>query len=118
MAYGTRAGKPALLGVIVGAYSHPWKLRREEVVMLSVLANQASSVLEKIALAPGVVEARNEARKLLRQVLDDQRFKEFILESIPGGLVTVDLRGQMTTINHAAEVMLGYHPRELIGQPA
>jgi PAS domain S-box-containing protein len=108
--------KPTLLGVIVGAYSHPWKLRREEVVMLSVLANQASSVLENIALVADVVEARNEARKLLRQVLDDQRFKEFILESIPGGLITVDLHGQMTTVNHAAQVMLGYHPYEVIGQ--
>ena len=110
--------KPTLLGVIVGAYYHHWKLRREEVVMLSVLANQASSVLENIALVEDVVEARNEARKLLRQVLDDQRFKEFILESIPGGLVTVDLHGQMTTVNHAAQVMLGYHPLEIIGQPA
>ncbi len=110
--------KPTFLGVIVGAYYHPWKLRREEVVMLSVLANQASSVLENIALVEDVVEARNEARKLLRQVLDDQRFKEFILESIPGGLVTVDLHGQMTTVNHAAQIMLGYHPYEIIGQPA
>ena len=110
--------KPILLGVIVGAYYHPWKLRREEAVMLSVLANQASSVLENIALVEDVVEARNEARKLLRQVLDDQRFKEFILESIPGGLVTVDLQGQMTTVNHAAQIMLGYHPYEIIGQPA
>lgn len=110
--------KPTLLGLIVGAYHHPWKLRREEVVMLSVLANQASSVLENIALVADVVEARNEARKLLRQVLDDQRFKEFIFESIPGGLITVDLHGQMTTVNHAAQVMLGYHPYEIIGQPA
>ena len=110
--------KPALSGIIVGAYHHPWKLRREETVMLSVLANQASSVLENIALVADVVEARNEARKLLRQVLDDQRFKEFILESIPGGLITVDLHGQMTTVNHAAQVMLGYHSFEIIGQPA
>ncbi len=110
--------KSALLGMIVGAYHHPWKLRREEVVMLSVLANQASSVLENMALVADVVEARNEARKLLHKVLDDQRFKEFILESIPGGLVTVDLHGQMTTVNRAAQDMLGYRSYEMIGQPA
>ena len=109
--------KPALLGMIVGAYHHPWKLRREEVVMLSVLANQAGSVLENMALVADVVEARNEARKLLHRVLDDQRFKEFILESIPGGLVTVDLHGQMTTVNRAAQDMLGYRSCEMIGQP-
>ncbi|HEY6542433.1 MAG TPA: ATP-binding protein [Ktedonobacteraceae bacterium] len=118
--YGIRhqSSKPALLGMIVGAYHHPWKLRREEVVMLSVLANQASSVLENMALVADVVEARNEARKLLHKVLDDQRFKEFILESIPGGLVTVDLHGQMTTVNRAAQDMLGYRSYEMIGQPA
>ncbi|HKV58764.1 MAG TPA: ATP-binding protein, partial [Ktedonobacteraceae bacterium] len=84
----------------------------------SVLANQASAVLENIALVSDVMEARNQARQLLRQVLDDQRFKEFILESIPGGLITVDLHGQMTTVNHAAQVMLGYHSYEIIGQAA
>ncbi|MGH2495991.1 MAG: ATP-binding protein, partial [Ktedonobacteraceae bacterium] len=110
--------KPTLSGVIVGAYHHPWKLRREEVEMLSMLANQASAVLENIALVADVVEARNQARQLLRQVLDDQRFKEFILESIPGGLITVDLHGQMTTVNYAAQVMLGYHSYEIIGQAA
>ncbi len=119
-AYGTehQHGKPTLLGMIVGAYDHPWKLRREEVVMLSVLANQASSVLENMDLVADVVEARNEARKLLHKVLDDQRFKEFILESIPGGLVTVDLQGQMTTVNRAAQDMLEYRSCEMIGQPA
>ena len=119
-AYGLRhqRDKSALLGMIVGAYHHPWKLRREEVVMLSVLAHQASSVLENMALVADVVEARNEARKLLHRVLDDQRFKEFILESIPGGLVTVDLQGQMTTVNRAAQDMLEYRSCELIGQPA
>jgi PAS domain S-box-containing protein len=110
--------KAALSGMIVGAYSHPRQLRHEEIVMLSVLANQASAVLENIALVADVVEARKEARKLLRQVLDDQRFKELILESIPGGLITVDMHGQMTTVNHAAQVMLGYHPYEIIGQSA
>ena len=63
-------------GAIVGAYHRPWKLRREEIVLLTVLANQASSVMENIALMAEVMEARNEARKLLRQVLDDQHWQE------------------------------------------
>ena len=110
--------KPTLSGMIVGAYHHPWKLHREEVVMVSVLANQVSAVLENMALVTDLVEARGEARKLLHKVLDDQRFKEFILESIPGGLVTLDLHGQMTTVNRAAQDMLGYRSLEMIGQPA
>jgi PAS domain S-box-containing protein len=106
-----------LLGLIVGAYLRPRKLQREETTLLSVLANQASAVLENMSLMAEVVEARNEARKLLRQVLDDQRLKELILESIPNGLLTIDLHGHITTCNQAAATLLGYAPIELIGRP-
>ncbi|MGH2479476.1 MAG: histidine kinase dimerization/phospho-acceptor domain-containing protein, partial [Ktedonobacteraceae bacterium] len=117
----SRAGEEQgiqVFGVIVGAYHKPCKLRREELVLLQILANQASAVLENIALMEEVVEARNEARRLLRQVLDDQRLKELILESIPSGLITIDMHGQITTFNRAAEAVLGYHPLEVIGQAA
>jgi len=108
---------PKVLGVIVGAYHRAWKLRREELVLLQVLASQASAVLENMHLVTEVVEARNEARKLLRQVLDDQRLKELILESVPSGLITVDLSGCITTFNRAAQAILGYHPYEVLRQP-
>jgi PAS domain S-box-containing protein len=110
-------GGPKMLGVLVGAYHRPWKLRHEELVLLQVLASQASAVLENISLTAEVVEARTEARKLLRQVLDDQRLKELILKSIPSGLITLDLRGCITTFNTAAEAILGYYPSEVLGQP-
>src|SRR6266702_8543257 len=108
---------PGIQGIIVGAYHQPWKLRREELVLLQVLANQVGIVLENIHLMTEVIEARNEARKLLRQVLDDQRLKELILESIPSGLITVDLRGQIATFNSAAESVLRYRLVEVLGQP-
>lgn len=63
-----------VLGMVVGAYHKAWKLRREELVLLQVLVGQASAALENIHLMAEVVEARNEARKLLRQVLDDVTF--------------------------------------------
>lgn len=116
IAAGGEAGQK-VLGVLVGAYHRPWKLRHEELVLLRVLASQASAILENIYLMDEVVEARTEARKLLRQVLDDQRLKELILESIPSGLITVDLSGCITTFNSAAEAVLGYHPAEVLGQP-
>lgn len=106
-----------LLGYIAGGCHRPWKLHREEVLLLQVLAGQASAVLENITLVAEVIEARNEARKLLRQVLDDQRFKELILASIPSGLITTDSAGCITTCNRAAQTMLGYSAYEVIGQP-
>jgi signal transduction histidine kinase len=108
---------PKTLGIIVGAYHRPWKLRREERILLQVLAGQASAVLENIHLMSEVIAARNEARKLLRQVLDDQRLKALILESVPSGLITFDLAGRITTFNRAAGAILGYHPHEALGQP-
>lgn len=104
-------------GVLVGAYHKSWQLRREEQVLLQILSNQASAVLENITLMDEVIEARNEARRLLRQVLEDQRFKELILASIPSGLITIDLQERITTFNQAAEAVLGYHPREVLDQP-
>jgi PAS domain S-box-containing protein len=101
----------------VGGYHRAWKLRREEIVLLQVLASQASAVLENMYLMAEVVEARNEARKLLRQVLEDQRLKELILESIPSGLITTDCNGCIINFNRAAEAILGYHPYEVLGQP-
>jgi signal transduction histidine kinase len=60
-----------VLGIVVGACYRARKLRREELVLLQVVTNQASIVLENIRLMSEVVEARNAARKLLRRVLDD-----------------------------------------------
>ena len=113
----TQEHGPQVYGVIVGAYHRAWKLRRAEMVLLQVLANQASAVLENIELMEDVLEARNEARRLLRQVLDDQRLTDLILESIPSGLITIDAHGKIATFNRAAEMVLGYHPREVLGQP-
>ncbi len=53
---------PQVLGVVVGGYHRPWKLRREELVLLQILASQTSAVLENMHLMAEVVEARNEAR--------------------------------------------------------
>jgi PAS domain S-box-containing protein len=114
---GPEEREPRVLGLLVGGTYRPWKVRHVELMMLQVLASQASAALENIHLMTEVIEARNEARKLLRQVLDDQRLKELILESIPSGLMTIDLSGQITTFNRAASLILGYHPYEALGQP-
>lgn len=103
--------------IIAGAFYRSSKLHRDELVMLQMLAGQASAVLENMSLIADVLEARNEARRLLRQVLDDQRLKELILENMPGGLITVDLSGRITAFNRSAASILGYHPYEVMGKP-
>ncbi len=69
-----------VLGIIAGAYYQARKMRREELVLLQVLASQTSTMLENMHLMKDVMEARNHARKLLRQVVEDQRQKELMEE--------------------------------------
>jgi PAS domain S-box-containing protein len=106
-----------VLGIIAGGYYDTWKLRQTELALLQILAGQAGTVMENMHLMAEVIEARNEARMLLRRVLDDQRLKELILESIPSGLITTDQEGRITIFNRAAATMLGYHPYEVLGLP-
>ncbi|GAC1504067.1 MAG: hypothetical protein NVS2B12_16310 [Ktedonobacteraceae bacterium] len=108
---------PIVLGYIVGVYHRPWKMGQVETALLRVLANQASAVLENMRLMEEVMKARNEARVLLHQVLDDQRMNALILESVPSGLITTDQNERIHTFNRAAEVILGYHHYEVAGQP-
>lgn len=105
-----------VLGIVVGAYYHTSRLRREEIALLQVISSQAGAALENMRLVADVTEARNAARKLLRRVLEDQRFKELVFESMPGGLITMDMCGRITTFNRAATTILGYLPREVVGQ--
>ncbi len=111
-----RLAETRVLGVVVGGYQQAWKLRREEAMLLQVVVNQASAILENMQLVAEVVEARNEARKLLRRVLEDQRLKALILESIPSGLITVDMQGRITTFNTAAQTILSYKTQEVMGK--
>ncbi len=114
----TYGGKQAsnVLGVVVAGYRQPWKLRREDSMLIQVVVGQAGAVLENMHLVIEVVEARNQARKWLRQVLKDQRFQALILESMPSGLITLDMQGHITTFNVAAETILGYSANNVIGK--
>ncbi len=113
---GKRTPETRVLGVVVGGYQQAWKLRSEESTLLQVVVGQASAILENMQLVAEVVEARNEARKLLRRVLEDQRLKALILESIPSGLITIDMQGHITTFNSAAQTILGYQVQEVKGK--
>ncbi|GCE17158.1 GAF domain-containing sensor histidine kinase [Dictyobacter kobayashii] len=115
---GTEPGQSThVFGCIVGGYYHPWKMRQSEIALLQVVSGQASAALESRYLVEEVVAARNEARRLLRQVLEDQRLHALILESVPSGLIATDQTGCIHTFNRAAAIILGYHPYEVLGQP-
>ncbi len=117
MSQGGIEGTPNVLACIIGGYRGVQKMPQSQVALLHMLANQAGSVLENVRLLEDVVEARNQAHKLLKQVLDDQRLKELILSTMPSGLITTDQHGCIQTFNHAAETILGYQAYDVLTMP-
>ena len=47
----------------------------------------------------------------------DPRFLEFIVNSVPHGIFTVDEQGRITFFNQAAEHITGRHAEETLGKP-
>lgn len=57
-----------------------------------------------------------EKREIERRVHDSNERSRLLLDSAGEGIYGLDLEGRATFVNPAAEVLLGYHERELIGQ--
>ena len=95
------------LALLLQAIIIPGQMRQEELTLLQILSSQVSKAWENMLLMEEVVEARNEAHRLLLQVLDDQRTKELILESIPSGLITTDSDGHITHLQSCGSNRFG-----------
>src|ERR1041384_8153671 len=67
----------------------------------------------KEALQSETVE-RNRAQEQLGK--SEEKFRT-ILESVSEGIVAIDATGRVVFVNARAEVLFGYEPMELIGQP-
>ena len=42
---------------------------------------------------------------------------EHIIESMTGGVITIDMKGQVVTFNKSAELILGYDSQQVVGKP-
>lgn len=72
------------------------------------------TMIESIALsvAPMVENAR-----LFQDLRKSQRFQQDVLDSIVSSLVAVNLRGEVLSLNRAAEGLLGWRESEAVGRP-
>ena len=75
-----------------------------DISSLQILANQASRVIETTRLYQELVEQRN--------------FVEDILKYMSNGIISVDSNGVITSVNKAAENILGLKKEETIGKSA
>ena len=54
-------------------------------------------------------------RLLNTSLIEQMNYNDYILKSISGGVITIDLKGRITTLNRAAMEILGLHGRDVIG---
>lgn len=57
-----------------------------------------------------------EARAMARELAEKSRFQAAVLDSPDLAMISTTPEGHITGFNHAAEVMLGYRPEEMIGR--
>lgn len=87
-----------------------------------LLLVHAGAFVVTAALASYLAEALKRTGEQLAAREDDlaviTRLHESIVQSVTSGLVTLDLQGRVTFLNHAGEQMLGIAARELRGKTA
>lgn len=107
---GIRSGMTALLRVggrpygVLGVHSKSKPFFSEDDVhFLEALANTVATALERLRAET----ARREASEAVRAVI----------ESSPAAIIGVDLEGQVTTWNRAAEQIFGWRREDVLGHP-
>ncbi|HSE97892.1 MAG TPA: ATP-binding protein [Blastocatellia bacterium] len=66
-------------------------------------------------LAERARRSESELANATRELADNRLFNDRIIESVRSGLVTTDLRGDITTFNRAAEEITGYKAHDVRG---
>ena len=70
----------------------------------------------KVTGVASLVENITEKRKAEQALQNHEQELRQILECMIDGILTVDIKGTILTINHAAETIFGYDSEEIIGQ--
>ncbi|MEM6455837.1 MAG: ATP-binding protein [Acidobacteriota bacterium] len=69
------------------------------------------------SLAHSVTMVERKLEERHQDLQDLQSIHRDVIQSIASGLVTTDLGGQVTSLNHAAEEILGVNQSDLLGHP-
>jgi PAS domain S-box-containing protein len=106
-----------VVGVLALAFRTPHVMEESERNLLAILANTASTVLQKARLHTEAERARQHARDLLDHARNEERFKDAILRTIQSGIVTLDREGRVTLLNAQAVTVLDLAEQPALGQP-
>ncbi len=106
-----------VVGVLALAYRAPHVMEESERNLLSILANTASTVLQKSRLLAAAEQARLHARELMIRAQNEERFKDAILRNIESGILTIDLDGRVTLLNAQGAEALDLAEKPVLGLP-
>ncbi len=106
-----------VVGVLALAFRAPHQMEEGERNLLAILANTASTVLQKARLHAEAERARQHARDLLDHARNEERFKDAILRTIQSGIITLDREGRVTLLNAQAVAALDLGEPPPLGQP-
>jgi PAS domain S-box-containing protein len=81
----------------------------EDLNLLNTLADQTALALENAALF-------DRLRRNLSQTTHIKNLMNNVFDSIDNGVITIDVAGQLTLFNHAAETILGVTSEHCLGQ--
>ncbi len=95
----SRSGR--IVGMFLTHYRQPHLPNERHLALLDLLARQAAELVE-----------RSETEALL---LNREQHLRAVIETAADGIITIDERETITTVNPAAERIFGYSARELVG---
>lgn len=82
------------------------------------LSTLAQNIPTRLPQLPGEMgQISQSVNNLARALRETRTLNDLIIENAADGVIAIDRRGDVTTMNPAAEVITGYQRHELVGQP-
>ncbi|MBA3824416.1 MAG: PAS domain-containing protein [Ktedonobacterales bacterium] len=107
-----------IVGVLALAFRKQRHLLQDsERDLLAILANTASTVLQRTRLQRDAEHSRQQSRFMLERTQNQERFQDAILRNIQDGILTTDNEGRVTSLNPQGAALLGLGDRSALGQP-
>jgi len=107
----------SVVGVLALGFHTHRVIETSERDLLAILANTASTILQRTRLSADANRARLQTRDMHERVRNEERVKDAILRTIQSGLVTIDLEGRITVANRVALEMLHVQEKDVLGLP-
>ncbi|MEZ4751966.1 MAG: ATP-binding protein [Bdellovibrionota bacterium] len=94
-----------------------YRIRSQRGDEMGKLVDSFNQMTEELQQNRQQIEATHQHLKEVNaQVSHRQRYIEVLLESVQSGVISLDERGRISTVNHAAADLLGVEPQALLGK--